>query len=190
MLVAVALVLAVSGCSAATSEPTPTPTSTLPPGVQDVPLAEWRPEPAPSDDDRMRYPCDAGAEPTPFGCVLYTSTSGSDGAEPMPWLTSLPLLVRFSPPMNPEYDNGANLAIGVATPCNALNISLLLDGDTLTPTVAGPMMTLMGCMGATAAAETWATDFISRPMTFTLDGSTLVLRSDDDEVTFEATPIP
>lgn len=188
MLVAVALLLALGGCAAGTPEPTPTPTA--PPGVQDVPLAEWTPEPAPSDDERTRYPCDAGADPTPFGCVLYTSTGGSDGGEPMPWLTSRPLLVRFSPPMNPDYDNGANLAIGVATPCNGLTISLLLEGDTLTPTVAGPMRTLMGCMGAETAAESWAIDFISRPMTFTLEGGALVLRSGDDEVTFEGTPIP
>lgn len=191
VLVAAIAGIGLSGCVAGDPpmSDTPSPASTLPPGVQDVPLADWTPEPNPQDDERMRYPCEAGAETTPFGCVVYVSTGGHDGAQEMPWLVSRPLLVRFGLPLNPDLDNGANLSMGVSTPCNGLNIALLGEGDTLTPTVEGPMMTLMGCAGSASAAESWAIEFISRPMTYTLEGSTLTLTSGDDEVVFAGQPL-
>jgi heat shock protein HslJ len=192
MLAAALLLLGtgLSGCVGATPEPEPT----LEPTPTDVALADWQPgQPSGELPDTCYWDAEASQ---PFGCTSFLSTDGSSNGREQAWLAAGGLRVHFAGPSDalPSAPGDPvlpqpNLAIGLATPCNSLGINVLMASDTLTPTDAGPMQTLMACSGALGESEAWASTFITRPMTFTLDGSTLVLRSGEDEVTFEGTPI-
>ncbi len=108
--------------------------------------------------------CEGG----PLGCRLYRSTGGRDATGDLAWLKSEPLEVSM------VFVNGT-WTVGVKTPCNNLGVEVKVDGNRWLP--GRIIATAMGCPATEGGYENWTHELFKQPVTWTLDGPTLLLRN-------------
>jgi len=65
--------------------------------------------------------------------------------------------------------------VGVKTPCNSLGVEVEVQGERWLP--GRIVATAMACPGPESGYENWTRELFTEPVTWTLDGTTLVLRN-------------
>lgn len=163
MLLPVLLAVTLGGCAAG---PGLAPTPDVTPAPDVTASRPGPPENAlpPGSSPPVEIRCEDG----PLGCRIYRSVSGRDATGELGWLAEQPLEVSMAY-MNQTW------TVGVKTPCNHLGVEVEVQDDTWVPGTT--ISTLMGCLGPEGSYEHWTRRLFEEPVTWTLDGTSLVLQN-------------
>lgn len=161
----VLLALTLAGCAAnpglaPTQDVTAAPdftASRMPDPPADVP-------PPPVSSPPVEIRCEDG----PLGCRIYRSVAGQDASGELGWMVEQPLEVSM------VYVN-ETWTVGVKAPCNHLGVEVELQDGTWVP--GSVTATAMGCLGPESGYEHWTHQLFEEPVTWTLDGTSLVLQN-------------
>ena len=112
----------------------------------------------------------------PFDCAPYRSSAGRDGSgNPVEWLSANPITVTVT-----EQNDTSTLV--VSTPCNAINVPVTITSKLISPKADELTSGAMGCSSPKSDYESWTRNFISEPMTFSLNGDQLTLKNSMGEI--------
>ena len=120
--------------------------------------------------------CKAEENMRPFDCAPYRSSAGRDGSgNPVEWLSANPITVTVT-----EQNDTSTLV--VSTPCNAINVPVTITSKLISPKADELTSGAMGCSSPKSDYESWTRNFISEPMTFSLNGDQLTLKNSMGEI--------
>jgi heat shock protein HslJ len=109
-------------------------------------------------------------------CTTYTSISGTTNGQDIPWVTSSLKAALVSV-------DGQQLLVSVRTGCGPLSGTAQITGNTLT--VTDIAIGASGCTDATGEQQSWAIDFLKRPIEMTFSQGTLLWKSGTDSLSFK-----
>jgi META domain len=187
--VMVLLLGTLAACGNAPGAPAPEPRKTDPELISSLPTSPAPDQPAPDQTAGSQTPdgsktegpkpvCEGG----PLGCRRYKSTGGRDATGELAWLKSKPLEISM------VYVNDT-WTVGVKTPCNHLGVEVKVQGERWIH--VNTIMTAMGCPSLEGSYEDWTIKLFKQPVTWKLNGTTLVLHNSHGTVEFrDAGPIP
>lgn len=173
------LAAVLGGCGGLPGAPSPKDTApSTSPGESSLPAAPDAPQDSQQPGTNLpttspvQIPiCEGG----PLGCRSYSSVGGRDDSGELAWLQTQPLVVAT------VFVNGT-WTVGVKTPCNYLGVEVDVQGEQLLTT--NIIATAMACLGPESGYETWTHELFKQPVTWKMDGQSLVLQNSHGTVEF------